>query len=135
MKEASMKRHSQLFALALALGLGLITCSAAMAQGEAANVAGTWTLTMNSRRGTFEQTLKLEQKGDSVTGTLSGRRGDTPIKGSVKGDTLTFSVTRDTPRGTFTMDYKATASGDSMKGTAGNERFSMDFTGKRASSE
>ena len=128
-----MKRANQLFVLTLALGLGLLAGSVAMAQG-AANVAGTWNLTMNGRRGTFEQTLKLEQKGDAVTGTISGRRGDTPIEGSVKGDTLAFTVTRDTPRGTFTMDYKATVTGDSMKGTAGNDRFSLDFTGKRAAS-
>ena len=53
----------------------------------------------------------------------------------MKGDTLTFSVTRETPRGTFTMDYKATVTGDSMKGTAGNDRFTMDFTGKRAAAQ
>jgi hypothetical protein len=126
-----MKRANQLFAFALVLGLGLFIGSVATAQ-DAANVAGTWNLTMTGQRGTFEQTLKLEQKGDTVTGTISGRRGDTPIKGSVKGDTLTFTVTRDTPRGTFTMDYKATVTGDSMKGAAGNDRFSLEFTGKRS---
>ena len=129
-----MKRTNQLFALALVLGLGLFIGSVAMAQ-DAANVAGTWNLSMTSQRGTFEQTLKLEQKGDAVTGTLSGRRGDSPVKGSVKGDTLTFSVTRETPNGTRTMDYKATVTGDSMKGTAGNDRFTMDFTGKRAAAQ
>jgi hypothetical protein len=129
-----MKRGNRLFALAMVLGLALFTASVTMAQ-EAANVAGTWDLTMTSQRGTFDQTLKLEQQGDAVTGTISGRRGDSPVKGSVKGDALTFSVTRETPRGTFTMDYKATVTGDSMKGTASNERFSMGFTGKRAGSQ
>jgi hypothetical protein len=130
-----MKRANQLFALAMVLGLGLFTGSVAMAQGAAATVAGTWNLTMTGQRGTFEQTLKLEQQGDTVTGTISGRRGESPVKGSVKGDTLTFSVTRETSQGTFTMDYKATVTGDSMKGTAGNERFSLEFTGKRAGSQ
>ena len=73
-----MKRGNQLFALALVLGLGLFAGSVAMAQGAAATVAGTWNLTMTGQRGTFEQTLKLEQKGDTVTGTISGRRGDSP---------------------------------------------------------
>jgi hypothetical protein len=130
-----MKRGNRLFALAMVLGLGLFTGSVAMAQGAPATVAGTWTLTMTGQRGTFEQTLKLEQNGDAVTGTISGRRGESPVKGSVKGDALTFSVTRETSQGTFTMDYKATVTGDSMKGTAGNERFSLEFTGKRAGSQ
>ena len=106
----------------------------AMAKGGAVNVAGTWTLTMTGQRGTFEQTLKLEQDGNKVTGTITGRSGNIPLEGSVKANELTFSVTRDTPRGTFTMDYKATVSGDTMKGTAGNDRFSLDFTGKRTGS-
>ncbi len=127
-----MKRGKHFFTLALALGLGLFIGSVAMAKGGAATVTGTWNLTMNGQRGTFEQTLKLEQTGDTVAGTITGRMGETPVKGSVKGDALTFSVTRETPRGTFTMDYKATVTGDSMKGTAGNDRFSLDFTGKRA---
>ena len=127
-----MKRGKHFFTLALALGLGLFIGSVAMAKGGAATVTGTWNLTMNGQRGTFEQTLKLEQTGDTVAGTITGRMGETPVKGSVKGDMLTFSVTRETPRGTFTMDYKATVTGDSMKGTAGNDRFSLDFTGKRA---
>lgn len=129
-----MKRSNQLFALGLVLAMGLLTGSAAMAQGGSANVAGTWTLSMTSQRGTFDQTLKLEQNGDAVTGTITGRRGDSPVKGSVSGNELTFSVTRETQRGTFTMNYKATVDGDSMKGTAGNDRFSLDFTGKRAGS-
>ena len=127
-----MKRSNQLFALALVLALGLLTGSAAMAQGGSAGVAGTWNLTMTSQRGTFDQTLKLEQNGNAVTGTITGRRGDSPVKGSVSGNEVTFSVTRETPRGTFTLNYKATVDGDSMKGTASNDRFSMDFTGKRA---
>ena len=50
----------------------------------------------------------------------------------MSGNEITFSVTRETSRGTFTLNYKATVDGDSMKGAASNDRFSMDFTGKRA---
>lgn len=128
-----MKRVNHLSGLALMLGLALFAVQPALAKG--ANVAGTWALTMNGQRGTFHQTLKLEQHGSSVEGTLSSRMGDTPIKGTVKGDALAFTVTRNTPRGTFTMNYKATVTGDSMKGTAGNGRFSLDFTGVRAAAQ
>ena len=126
-----MKRSNHLFVLGLALVLGLFTGSAAMAKGGAASVAGTWTLTMTGRRGTFEQTLKLEQNANAVKGTITGRMGETPVKGTVMANDLTFSVTRETPRGTFTMEYKATVDGDSMKGTASNGRFNLEFTGKR----
>lgn len=127
-----MKRGNRLLALGLVLGLGLITAVSAMAEDKPADVAGTWNLTITSQRGTFESTLVLKQDGGKVTGTITGRMGETPIdKGAVAGDTLTFEVTRDTPNGTFTISYKATVSGDSMKGTGGNDRFNFEFTGKR----
>lgn len=127
-----MKRKTYLYALAMAVGLALSVSGAALAQEAPANVAGTWNLTITTPRGTFNSTLTLKQDGAKVTGTVSSRMGDTAIsKGAVSGDTLTFEITRDTPNGTFTMNYKATVKGDDMKGTAGNDRFSMDFTGKR----
>ncbi|MGH9406064.1 MAG: hypothetical protein ACRD3D_09565 [Terriglobia bacterium] len=120
------------FCLALALACGLFVAGAASAQTPAANVAGAWNLSVTTQRGTFDQTLKIQQDGSTIKGTISSRRGETPFTGAVKGNELTFSITRDTPNGTFTMNYDATVDGDSMKGTAKNDRFSMDFTGKRA---
>jgi hypothetical protein len=130
--ETTMKRSYRLLALGLALCLGLAAAVQARAEDKPANVAGTWNLTLSSQRGTFNSTLALKQDGSKVTGTITGRMGETPIdKGAVAGDTLTFEVTRETPNGTFTMSYKATVNGDSMKGTGGNDRFSFEFTGKR----
>ncbi len=131
-----MKRSNRLFALALALGVGLLISGAAMAQDAPANVAGTWNMTISTPRGTFNNTLTLKQDGSKVTGSISGRMGETDIsKGEVSGDKLTFEVTRDTPNGTFTMDYKATVNGDDMKGTGGNDRFNFDFTAKRGAAK
>jgi hypothetical protein len=126
-----MKRKNCRLAFVLAGSLMMIAGGAALAQDRPANVAGTWTMSATTPRGTFNQTLKIEQDGSTIKGTISGRRGDAPLTGTVKGNEVTFTVSRDTPNGTFTMNYDATADGDAMKGTAKNARFSFDWTAKR----
>ena len=54
--------------------------------------------------------VKLSQKGDDVTGTY-GNPGQFPLKGSVKGKTLTFEYTEGAARGNgqFTLDNSGNA--------------------------
>jgi hypothetical protein len=105
-----------------------------------ANVAGTWEITMAAMQGGGgggggtppPQTLTLKQDGTKVTGTISGRGGDTPIEGSVSGNTLTFTVTRQGRDGnTMTITYTATVSGDSLSGKMSGGRGEREFTGKK----
>lgn len=126
-----MKNKRSLLVFLLALGVGMLVCGAALAQDQPANVAGSWTVSATTQRGTFNQSLTIQQDGSAIKGTISGRRGDTPFSGTVNGNAITFTVSRDTPRGTFTMTYKGMVNGDSMKGTAGNQRFNFDWTAKR----
>jgi hypothetical protein len=125
-----MIRKSGFVAFALALAL-VVWSGAAIAADQAANVAGSWTMSVQTRRGTMDQAMTIQQDGNTIKGTLQGRRGDTPFQGSVDGNKITFNVTRQTQRGTFTMKYDGTIDGDSMKGTASNGRFNMDWTAKR----
>ncbi|HEV2497980.1 MAG TPA: hypothetical protein VGY31_00175 [Terriglobia bacterium] len=120
-----------LFLAVLMCGLMVMICGAGIAQDQAANVAGSWTLSATTQRGTFTQAMTIQQDGSSIKGTIKGRRGETPFTGTVKGNAINFTVSRDTPRGTFTMTYDGTVDGDSMKGTAKNDRFSLDWTAKR----
>jgi hypothetical protein len=125
-----MKRSSFLLALLLACGL-LILGQAVVAAEKPANVAGTWEMTAEGRNGPMTQTLTIQQDGTTIKGTLSGRRGDAPLEGTVEGNKVNFTVKRDTPNGTFTLEYSATVDGDSMTGTVHSERFDRKFTAKR----
>ncbi len=114
-----------------ALGaLALLLSPAAVAQKPAA-FAGEWELTLQGPQGTFTQTLKLEQQGDKVKGTLSGPRGETPIEGTVQGNQIRFTVKRQTPQGERTVEYNGTLDGDTIKGTMGGGQFSREWTAKR----
>lgn len=71
----------------------------------------------------------------TLSGSQSGRGGDTAIKGSVSGNTVTWTVTRQGRDGTdVTTTYKATVDGDTMKGTATSSMANAqprDFTAAR----
>lgn len=122
-----------------------------------ANVAGTWTLTMAPMQGgggggqrgggggggngggggtpPAPPTVTFKQDGATITGTQSGRGGDTAITGSVAGMTVTWTVKRQGRDGTdITTTYKATVDGDNMKGTSTSSMANAtprDFTATR----
>ncbi len=63
---------------------------------------------------------------------MSGRMGETPIDGSVSGNTLTFTVTRQGRDGNpMTITYTATVTGDSMSGKMSGGRGDREFTAKK----
>jgi hypothetical protein len=130
-----MKLKTTWLAGALAFGLLMALGGKLVAADEPAKVAGTWQISVETPRGTNDQTLTLEQDGANLKGTLSGRRGDTPIEGKVDGNKISFTVKRETPNGTFTLEYSGTAEGDSMTGTVHSDRFDGKWTGKRGAAK
>ena len=128
-----MKKKAYLGAIVLACGALLVLASGLSAADEPAKVDGAWQVTVETERGTFDQTLTIQQDGGKIKGTLSGRRGDSPIEGTVDGNNISFSVKRETPNGTMSIDYTGTVDGDSMTGTFKSERFNGKFTAKRGS--
>jgi len=94
----------------------------------AADVTGTWKGSMETPNGTRETTLNLKADGDSLTGTISGRQGDTPIQnGKVKGDNISFNVVRNFNGNEVKLEYKGKLKGDEldMDVSAGERNFSL----------
>ena len=129
-----MKRIIHVLVLAFACGLLLMWVGNALAADEPAKVDGKWEMTSEGQNGPMTSTLTIQQVGGTIKGTLSGRRGDAPLEGTVTGNKVSFTVKRQTQNGdTMVMEYTATVDGDSMKGKVHSERFGdRDFTAKRA---
>ena len=104
------------------LKLMLAGCLAAVTI-MAADVTGKWTAEMPGRDGnTMTTTMNLKADGSALTGTVSGRRGDTDISaGKVDGNNVTFDLVRDTPNGKFTTHYVGTLDGDTIHFTIKTE--------------
>jgi hypothetical protein len=109
----------------------LTLVAAGAAQEKPANVAGKWEMSWEGPRGPQTSTLTLEQDGANLKGTMSGRRGDTPITGTVKGKNVTIVVERETPNGKFTQEFKGTVDGASMKGTFTMRENTIQWTAKK----
>ncbi len=80
-------------------------------------VAGEWNATMNTPGGTREFKIVFTQQGDSLSGTVKRASGDVPLKGSVKGNDVTFAYTIDYGGSDLTLVVTAAVTGDAMKGT------------------
>ena len=128
-----MKKRAHLGVIALACGALLVLASGLSAADAPAKVDWTWQVTVETERGTFDQTLTIQQDGGKIKGTLSGRRGDSPIEGTVDGNKISFSVKRETPNGAMSIDYTGTVDGDSMAGTFKSDRFNGKFSAKKGS--
>jgi hypothetical protein len=110
---------------------------AASTAAMAASVSGKWVAQVPGRDGqTREQTFNLKAEGDKLTGTVSGRQGDTAISdGKIKGDELSFEVTMSFQGREMKTTYKGKIVGDEIKFSRqreGSDRPAAEFTAKRA---
>lgn len=116
------------------LRLILMTCLLAVA-AFAADVSGKWTAEMQGRDGqTMTTTFNLKADGGTLTGTVTGMRGDTDISnGKVDGDNVSFDVVREFNGNKMTIHYSGTMSGDTLNLKVETPRGTRDVTAKRAS--
>jgi hypothetical protein len=107
-------------------------------QAPPANLAGTWKLRVPFKPDqTFEPTLKLAQKGISLSGTYVGEHGETPITDAVLiGDEFTFEVARVTKDYKYRLRFQGKVKGDTLTGSVEHDFDGvigfLDFEGHRA---
>jgi len=83
---------------------------------SAADVTGDWNLAVETQRGTQNPSMSLTQKGEEVTGTYKGMRGEMPMKGTIKGNDLKLSYTINAQGNEFTINYEGVVDGDTITG-------------------
>jgi hypothetical protein len=110
----------------------LLTAAAALA----ADVNGKWVAQMPGRGGeTREATLNLKADGNSLTGSITGRRGEVQISdGKVDGDNISFVQVIEFNGNQVKLLFTGKVSGDEIKFTRqreGGDR-KQEFTAKRA---
>ncbi len=101
----------------------------------ASDVAGEWTLTVESPMGRDDVHAKFTQAGDRLTGSVLNAGREIPVAGTVQGNVVSFGLSLDVRGQPLHLDYEGTIEGDSMSGTVqfgpiGNGKFS----GKRKNS-
>lgn len=117
------------------IGLAVLFCILGTV-AWAADVTGTWKAQVPGRDGnTREMTINLKQDGATLTGSIGGPQGDTPItNGKVSGDEVSFTVVRSFGGNEMKMNYNGKVSGNEIKFVQtreGSER-KTEFTAKKS---
>ncbi len=100
----------------------------------AAGLDGTWTATVETPRGAQDLTFVFKVEGGKLTGTVSGRRGESAIEdGKIEGDKISFQQTANFQGNSAVIKYMGTLAGDEIKMTREIEGFGepREFTAKR----
>lgn len=101
----------------------------------AQSVDGKWSGEVQGGRGPQQVTLTLKAEGTKLTGTTSGRGGDTPISdGTIDKTALKFKTTQQGRGGEVVMEWTGTLKGDEIamkRSVAGREGAPQEFVLKR----
>ncbi len=97
------------------------------------DLSGTWTLTVESPRGTQESTAELTMEKDgTLSGKVRGQRGEGSLtEGWVSGDRFSFTVSMTMGPRTVEAVYTGTMEGDEIEGSVSFGRFSSEFKGTK----
>lgn len=116
----------------LVMLLALVAVFPATAADEGA-LAGKWQLQIVSPQGNRTPSMLLTQKGNEVTGTYKGMRGDAPIAGTLNGNQFSLTVKLGTGDNTMVAEFKGKVEGRALQGVVVmGQRGEAPFTGSRA---
>jgi len=97
-----------------------------------ANVAGTWSMTVESPMGSGNPVFVLEQSGSEVSGSYKGALGEAPVKGTVKGNEVALKYSIDAQGMSLEITYAGTVEGNTIKGKVSyGDMGEGTFTGKK----
>lgn len=114
--------------------LKLFLCGAMALGAFAADINGKWVASMTTPDGQKrESTYNFKADGSTLTGTVSGRGGETAISdGKVDGDNISFTVVRNFNGNEMKQKYTGKLEGDSLKLKFQMREREMEITAKRA---
>ena len=95
-------------------------------------IDGTWNIVMKTPIGEQKSTLALTTDGQTVSGTMSGNDGETPIRdGAADGNKASWKADITKPMA-MTLEFSATVDGDTISGTTKLGMFgNAPFSGSR----
>lgn len=102
---------------------------------QAQAVAGEWDASYNTPGGPRAFKIVFAVQGDSLSGTVKRSDGDVPLKGTIKGDQVSFSYTIAYNNEALNLTIVAKVTGDTMVGTVDFAGMAQEeFSAKRAKS-
>ena len=103
----------------LKTGLAAVLMAAAFSVAQmagAADVTGTWIMSVQTSAGSGSPTFVLVQKGEALSGSYRGQLGEAQVTGTVKGDEVTIDYKVDGQAGSLAVKYSGKTDGKTMSG-------------------
>ena len=97
----------------------LVVLSALIATSEvrAADIDGTWSVTIESSTSKSSSTLVLKGEGAAITGSYTGQFADAQLTGTLSGNDIVMSFKTESQGVPLDITYVGTVDGNVMKGT------------------
>jgi hypothetical protein len=103
-----------------------------MQSSHAADVTGTWIMTVQTSAGSGSPTFTLVQKGDAISGTYKGQLGEAPVTGTMSGNDMVLEFSIDVQGQSLTIKYTGKVDGKTVSGNVALGAFgSGTFTGTK----
>jgi hypothetical protein len=103
----------------LKTGLAALLTVAALSLAQmagAADVTGTWIMSVQTSAGSGSPTFVLVQKGEALSGSYRGQLGEAQVTGTVKDDEVTIEYKVDGQAGSLAVKYSGKTDGKTMSG-------------------
>ena len=103
----------------LKTGLAALMTVAAFSVAQlagAADVTGTWIMSVQTSAGSGSPTFVLVQKGEALSGSYRGQLGEAQVTGTVKDDEVTIEYKVDGQAGSLAVKYSGKTDGKTMSG-------------------
>lgn len=82
------------------------------------NIAGSWTLNVESQFGPFEQKMTVIQTGKDLKGTMTSPQGSVDYTGTIEGSNVKLGFNVNAQGTDLRIDYVGTTDGKTMNGKA-----------------
>ena len=115
----------------LIIAIVFASVAALAVAAQAKNVTGNWKLTIETPNGPGTPSLVLKQEGEALSGTYKGRFGDSPLKGTVKGNEIKFNFTLDMQGNQVPVSVTGKIEGSAISGAFNAMGQAFDFSGTK----
>ncbi len=100
-----------------AVVLGIVAAALTVAVAAQTNVAGEWTINIDTEQGAQSAELTLTQDGEKLTGTLVSEMGTLEFEGTIMGNELKWVMEVDAGGAFLEIAMAGTVDGDTITGT------------------
>ena len=102
---------------ALLFALAVAVPAAAQTPAPAADVVGTWDVTVNTQQGAIPSQIKLRKDGAKLVGTIASQMGESALEAEVKEKALAIWFNMQGQNGPMAIEMNGTVDGDKAKGS------------------